>query len=250
VTAESGVRTSYMDTAALLADRVLGVLLDGGAVDLAGFVDSFANRAAALAAVRLVGADVFAPHALSNRPPGDHDAAVIHESCVAFPPICRPVTWEQRVTAWRDWATRRMLARVTQPDGTLPDATAPGEPADVLGPPEDWQRWSGCVAQLSTLALPGAGDPVARAVGDARLALAKGATRAVLRRDYGTAARLARWVALLCGAGARRPLDPARLIEHLRLQAGAEPRLLLHLAIASQLLEVESVVPVADQHGA
>jgi hypothetical protein len=109
----------------------------------------------------------------------------------------------------------------------------------VLGSTDDWQRWSVVVAQLSPLAAPGADGPVVEAVIRGRLALARGVTRSMLRRDHVTAARLARWIALLDGTGIELPLNPALVIEHLRLHAGTGARLRLDLAIARRMLKSE-----------
>lgn len=142
--------------------------------------------------------------------------------------------------AWRDWATGRLLARLTERDPSTPGlSTAPGTVATVLGDPGDWQRWSIALAQLSSLAQPDVCTPVIQAVEEGGRSLSRGATRAVLRRDHPTAARLARWVALLAGRGTRLDLDPGLLIEHIRLHAGTEPSLLLDLAVARQLLDRE-----------
>ncbi|MGH3538533.1 MAG: hypothetical protein ACRDQJ_09580, partial [Pseudonocardiaceae bacterium] len=65
-----------------------------------------------------------------------------------------------------------------------------------------------------------------------RLDVARGVTRAMLRRDYLTAARLARWLA----SGGEVPMDPPFAVEpvlrQLELVAGADPRLQLEIAIA------------------
>jgi hypothetical protein len=91
------------------------------------------------------------------------------------------------------------------------------------------------MGQLSPLALPGLDGPVHAAARRAPLALARGASRAVLRRDFPTAMRITRWLALLAAEGVRLPLDPAPLVEHLRLLGGG-PRLALDAAIAGRLL--------------
>jgi len=253
VTSEGAVgRRSYAGTAAELAGHVLGALAEGGPVRISAFFDSCADVVAGLGAVRLVGADVFASHVLPGHPLEARDAGVVADAFGAFPPVYQPVTQEQRVMAWRDWAMVRLLTRLTGERSATPApaelwqdwgvtrpvparvARTPGEPADVLGPPEDWRRWSVVVAQLSALALPGVGGPVVEAVAREPLALGRGVTRAVLRRDHATAARLARWVALV---GDRVPVDPVPLLEHLRLHAGADARLLLDLAVARHLVE-------------
>ncbi|WP_121011347.1 hypothetical protein [Saccharothrix australiensis] len=254
---------SSADSAAALAGHVLGALVEGRAAQVADFLDSCADVVAGLGAVRVASTDVFAPHLLAGHPFEARDAVVVADAFGAFPPVSEPVTHEQRVMAWRDWATTRLLDRLTGDRSSAPDPSSawpaspcatgvpgpwpepaadrpgascatgtPGDPADVLGPVEEWPRWSAVVAQLYPLALPGVDGPVVAAVSREPLALARGTTRAVLRRDHATAARLARWVALL---GDRVPLDVHALLTHLRLHAGTGARLLLDLAVARRL---------------
>lgn len=225
---------SLVDAATALTVRVIGALDGGGEVGLADHVGQCADLTTALGAVRLVGADLFAPHLLDNRPVDPRDADVVADSFEVFPPVGEPTSQEQRVRAWRDWATCRVLARLTGRGEPVP-------PPDtgLLDEAGSWPRWSVRVAQLSTMALPGVGGPlVASMVRDAPQ-LAQGATRAVLRRDYPTAARLTRWVARLAGMGVEVPLDPVLLTEHIRLQGGTEPRVMLDLAIAGRLVNGE-----------
>ncbi|WP_367128752.1 hypothetical protein [Saccharothrix sp. HUAS TT1] len=243
----SGVgQRAYADAAAALAGRVLDAVRGGGEVDLAGFLDSCADAATGLGAVRVVGADVFAPHLVLGRPLAVEDQVVVARSLDVFPAVAGAPARERGVAAWRDWATARLLdlfAGAPVPSTpssadppTSPEAAALPDVDTVLGPAADWPRWSVVVAQLSPLAQPTVDGPVAPAVAREALALARGATRAVLRRDHVTAARLARWVALLSRRGVEAPLDPWLLTEQLRLNAGAGPRMLLDLAIARHLL--------------
>ncbi|SES33142.1 hypothetical protein SAMN05216188_1347 [Lentzea xinjiangensis] len=218
--------------AADLAGRVLGALRDGSAADLADFLDSCVDATAGLAAVRLVGADVFLPHLVLDRPLGTRDADVVVASFEILPSVTAPATAEQRVMAWHDWSTARLLAGLT---GAVPVAT-PEDPAAVLGPVEQWARWSVAVAQLSSSAHPGATGPVVDAVAAQPLALCRGVVRSVLRRDFATASRLTRWICLLHATGVGLPLDPVLLLAHVESRAGAEPRRLLDLAAARHLV--------------
>jgi hypothetical protein len=235
VAAESQVgQASYANAAAVLAGRVLNAVQGTGDLGLTGFLDSCTDVMAGLGAVRLVGADIFAPCLLLDRPPDAGDIDIVDESFAVFPTVARPVTPEQRVMAWRDWATGQLLGRLTERA-----VVAPPDTAEVLYDTGDWQRWSVVAAQLAPLAQPRADGPVVSAVRGGRVALARGVTRAVLRRDFTTAARLARWIALLDGMGVGLPLDSALVIEHLRLHAGADPRLRLDLAIAGGMVGAE-----------
>lgn len=241
----SGVgQLSYADAASALAGRVLDAVQGGGRVDLAGFLGSCADLAAGLGAVRLVGADVFAPHLLLGGCLAAEDFVVVARSLEAFPAVAGSPARERGVVAWRDWATASLLDLVSGGPAAAAEGSAAVPPRDaslpdvdtLLGPASDWSRWSVVVAQLSPLAQPGVGGPVAAAVAGEPLALARGVTRAVLRRDHVTAARLARWVALLHREGVELALDPGLLVEQIRLNAGAGTRLLLDLAVARHLL--------------
>ncbi|MFE6402597.1 hypothetical protein [Streptomyces alboflavus] len=264
-------QTAYAASAADLAVRALDALRGiGGTAMVAEHVERADDPKAALAAIRVVGADAFAPYLLADAVFHPQDAAAVTQSFALFPP---PVTTpdpppagaaEPWLVAWRDWAMATLLARLTdaEPGGALAprptgapvltDADQPqgGGDTDGRGPgtraPDDsgrtdtdWQRWSVRMGQLSPLALPGLEGPVHTAARAAPLALARGATRAVLRRDFPTAARITRWLALLAAEGARIPLDPVPLLEHLRLHGGG-PRLALDVAIARRLLALET----------
>ncbi|MEW2389958.1 hypothetical protein AB0933_16575 [Streptomyces venezuelae] len=250
-------QTAYAASAADLALRALDALRGvGGTAMFAEHVERAEDPKAALAAVRVVGADGFAPFLLGDAVFHPQDAAAVTQSFAVFPPaVSTPApppdgAVEPWLVAWRDRATATLLARFTeeadgQPDSELlapQPAGSPvldGRPSGGLGD-TDWQRWSVRMGQLSPLALPGLDGPVhfSARTGAAPLALARGATRAVLRRDFPTAARIARWLVLLHTEGVPLPLDPAPLVDHLGLY-GAGPRLALDVAIARRLLGLE-----------
>ncbi|WP_051858624.1 hypothetical protein [Streptomyces cellulosae] len=250
-------QSAYVASAAGLAVRALDALRGvGGTALVARHVEEADDPTAALAAVRVVGADIFAPCLLADAAFHPEDAAVITQSFTVFPPAsvsAPPPTGaaEPWIAAWRDWATATLLASRTgtEPDGILaprPPASAADLPVDTADPGSQdpdtaisWQRWSVRMGQLSPLALPGLKGPVHTAARAAPLALARGATRAVLRRDFPTAMRITRWLALLSAEGVRLPLDPVPMVEHLRLHGGG-PRLALDAAIARQVLGLEA----------
>ncbi|MFD0412469.1 hypothetical protein [Streptomyces sp. NPDC127108] len=244
-------QTAYAASAADLAVRALDALRGiGGTAMVAEHVEHAEDPKAALAAIRVVGADTLAPYLLANAVLHPQDAAAVTQSFALFPP---PVSTpdpppagaaEPWLVAWRDWAMAALLARLTgaEAGGTLAPRPT-GAPVltddDSHRSDTDWQRWSVRMGQLSPLALPGLEGPVHTAARAAPLALARGATRAVLRRDFPTAARITRWLALLGAEGVHLPLDPAPLLEHLRLHGGG-PRLALDVAIARRLLGLET----------
>ncbi|MGX7826280.1 hypothetical protein ACTG9Q_14420 [Actinokineospora sp. 24-640] len=232
-------QASLRDACAVLAGRVLDAVANADELDLPGYLDSYPDVTSGLGAVRLLGADVFAPHLLLNHPTDPRDLGIVTESFACFPPTTDLDTHEQRIAAWRDWATVLLVARLTGQDPHDP-AVAPPPPETltaILGDPARWQRWSLSAAQLSPLALPGINGPVVEAICREKRALCRGVVRAVLRRDHVTATRLARWVALSSVTDpVRLPLDPVLLVEHIRLHGGTAPRLLLDLAVARHLL--------------
>jgi hypothetical protein len=199
-------RAAYAASAAELSRRTLDALTGvGGAAVAAAHVEAAADRTAALAALRVVGADTFAPHLLAGAPLTDADAAAFDHCFALFPPAAGhappppagpEAPW---VIGWRDWATATLRALL--PGGAATAAVPRPQPAGA-SPDADWNRWSVLMGQLCSLALPGLDGPVHAAARNAPLALARGATRAVLRRDYPTAARITRWLAWLRFDGA------------------------------------------------
>lgn len=243
-------QTAYTESAAGLARRALDALRGaGGTALVAAHVEKSADPKSALAAIRVVGADIFAPCLLADTVFHPQDAAAVAQSFSVFPPSgLAPAPppggaappW---VAAWRDWATAELLARHTDAGPApvrLPRPAGPSGPAahPARASDDGWQRWSVRMAQLSPLALPGLDGPVHEAARAAPLALARGATRAALRRDLPTAARIVRWLALLRSEGAVLPLDPEPLVAHLGF-VGGDPRPALDAAIARQLLRME-----------
>ncbi|MFE2638077.1 hypothetical protein ACFXKF_25370 [Streptomyces scopuliridis] len=237
-------RTAYQESAAGLARRALGALRSTeGTAMVAAHVESAQDPGAALAAIRILGADTFAPVVLAGAPLHPEDAEAIALAFSALPPT-RDVPppppagpegpW---LMAWRDWGTVTLLTVLTGSDRARLTAPRPAHPADAA-PADDaagWAEWSVRMGQLCTLALPGLDGPVHDAARRSPLALARGATRAVLRRDYPTAARIARWLAWLRSDGVRLPLDAGPLVEHIGLLAGGD-RPALDTAISRRLI--------------
>ncbi|WP_405643085.1 hypothetical protein [Streptomyces uncialis] len=234
-------RADFASAADELATRVLSALRGaGGTAFVSRHFDTASDSVAALAAIRVIGADTFTPHVLTGAPFHTDDAATVARSLAAFPapdPTAQAPTarTEQRTLAWRDWATAECLARFS--GGSTPATTAPPQGDDELADTTDWRRWSVRMAQLATLAIPGLDGPVHEAARAAALPLARGATRSVLRRDHRTAVCLIRWLAWLHHEGVALPVDPAPMAEHVRLLGGVGPRTAVDLAIARHLLD-------------
>ncbi len=238
--AEGSVRAAYAEAIAVLAHRVLDTLRGvGDTAPLARFVEGAADPKAALAAIRILGADTLAAQALGAAAGHPGDAAVVQQAATVFPtPVHAPAppegSAENWTVAWRDWATVRLLER--HADGGAETHAPQPATGPALTPNGSWQAWSVLMAQLSPLSLPGVEGPVPDAARRHPVSLARGISRAMLRRDYPTAARLARWIAMLHRDGVPLPLDPVPLVEHIALHAGGGSRLALDVAIARALL--------------
>jgi hypothetical protein len=233
------------------------VTTDGG-----GF-SATSGLVAAVGAVRLLGADVLAPYVLTGQALLPEESAAVRLALSALPPAQQPPAappygleppW---VRAWIDWGLVTLLGRldpaafpapVPQPqqpppcDGNAPRHRSAAGTADHLdgGGAEGWVPWSLRMGRLASLALPGLCSPVHEAARSGALALARGATRALLRRDFPTAARITRWLAWLTADGTSLPLDVALLTEDIALRGGGD-RCLLDAAISRRLLDLDSV---------
>jgi len=217
-----------------LAACVLGALDGtGGAVQLARYVDDASDTLAALAAVRVLGADTFSPHLLLEGPLPAQDAAVVAKAFDAFPASGAS---EEAVVARRDHATAVLFARLSGEDTLRVAEPAPVDDAGPAGP-AGWAGWCVRMAQLAPLATLVLDGPVHEAARDGALQLCRGVSRSILRRDFPTAVRLVRWLAWLHHEGVGLPLDPGLVAEHVLLVGGAGPRTALDLAIARHLLE-------------
>ncbi|WP_441250593.1 hypothetical protein [Kitasatospora sp. McL0602] len=178
---------------------------------------------ALVAADRILGPDLFAPGLLTGRPTRPETAARAAEALRLFAPA------EPTALTWRDRATAELLARAGHP------VPVP-EPPPAPDPAEDgWQRWSVRMSQLCSLALPTLEGEVHARAREHALTLARGTTRAVLRRDHRTATRLTRWLAWLQSTGTPPALELAPLLRHLALTGDGTARSALDLAIARRL---------------
>ncbi|MFC1405615.1 MULTISPECIES: hypothetical protein [Streptacidiphilus] len=198
-----------------------------------------------LAAARVIGADLFAPYQLAAVPL----CAELEEAVAlaqAFQLFSAPDpsgsgadgSTAASAVAWRDWAAAELLDRCA-PD---PERVVP-MPDRHLVPEDDfhWQEWSGWMAQLAPLALPGLDSPVHEAAQRHARALARGTVRSMLRRDYRTAARTARWLALGHSHGVHSPVDLAPLLRHIRLFGGPSARTALDLRVGERLSQEEGL---------
>jgi hypothetical protein len=226
-------RAEYAQAVDELAARVLRALGGGQGAGLLGdYVDQAGSVAAALAAVRVLGADALVAHLFMKMPLTGRENEVVAESLRLVPPPA--ATGDPHIGvifAWRDWALAQVANRCC---GDLPTIACPRD--SVSADPDDWRSWSAAMAQLSVLAVPGLDSPIHELGRRHPLALARGATRAVLRRDHPMAAALGRWLALLHTQGVRLALDWALLAQHVGLLGGGEQRTALDAGIARNML--------------
>lgn len=242
----------YAQAVERLAGRVLGALR-GTQVPLPAVSD--ADRPAdttALAAVRVMGPDLFAPALFCRQPLPQPDRDTLDTALRVFPP--RP--GDSVEARWRDRTTAALLARGAagaDPAGPYAggepyadedsERAALAEAAGIAGIVEDaedteltWQERSQHMARLAPLALPEVDGPYQQRACLHVRALSRGATRSLMRRDHPTAARLVRWLALAQSRGASPALDVPTVLDHLRLWGAPSARTALDLAIARRLL--------------
>lgn len=237
-------RAVYATAVETLAECVVRALT--GADDAFRLVDQLppdgspADRTAGLAAVRVLGPDALAPFVLAGHRFTPDDAEVVATSVQMFPLPEPDVDAEHPdmnadadgtvpVRALRDWATGRVLTRLRVPGCARP---YPAQAGAGVGRDRGWLVWAGMLAQLSPLAAPGLDGCIHADARRYRLDVARGVTRAMLRRDHLTAARLARWLA----AGGEVTMDPPFPVEvvlrQLELVAESGPRLRLEITMA------------------
>ena len=193
---QSGTSTRLAGAVQGLMSELVSALRSGDQFRLAGTVargnGPQATADPALAAVRVVGADVVLPSVLLRcAPPESNDLTVFSRAVHAYPPPAgAPPT-----SVWSHWAMRRALLRLDASlDGASGDDTEP-EAAWLEDAP--WQVLTHQLAVLAPLALPGEDCAVARVARRRPLHVARGFVRAVRRRDWLQAAGAGRWLVLL-----------------------------------------------------
>jgi hypothetical protein len=240
-----------------MAVRALDALNAVGGADATAARTLLAGSTAELAAVRILGADLFTPYLLTGAPLHAElaEAVAMADAFRAFPPeqltaqqsnpqqsAPQQLTGRQAgghrpgdaaVVGWRDWAASELLRRCGLPPLVRPPAeAAPTTPEDGLAPWQDWSLW---MAKLSPLAVPGLDSPVHESARRGSRALARGTVRAMLRRDYRTAARIARWLALGQASGLESPLRLEPLFRQVRLFGGPSARTALDVRVGERL---------------
>ncbi|MER7583091.1 hypothetical protein [Kitasatospora sp. NPDC097691] len=252
--AETSLRDEYAAAVERVAGRTLDALRDGGGAAALTDPDTAAPRPL-LAAVRILGADLFAPQLFAGAEPDPATAALLAEARRALPAPVPASEDTALVIAWQDWAAGRLLARTPYGDGAQPtsphSSASPSAPSSTplldSTPPSaspsplpdraelGWRVWAGRMAQLSVLTLPGLDSPVHDAARAGTLDLARGTVRAMLRRDPATAVRLVRWLAWAHADGRPVRLEIEPILDRIRLVTDDTSRAGLELAIAHAL---------------
>jgi hypothetical protein len=207
----------------------------------------------ALAAIRVLGADVLAPYALGGAAgvsgaPGvsgvsgvasgvsgvasggvsahsGPDGQAVRRALAAYP----PGAGASEVSLW----TYRGLVEASR--AYLPPAGGEEWPADTQAgdgwvATDPWPKLTHRASQLAALSLPGLAPALAAGLAARTEDLARGFVRAVRRRDWPQAAGVGRWLA-------RVPDVPDSLglgagLVYVRRMSGGDPRVALHTAAA------------------
>jgi len=236
-------RAAYAAAAEALAERVVCALK--GAHDGFRLAEQLpADEVTGLAAVRVLGPDALAPYTVGRSSITAEDTEVVTAAFTAFPhtePAEGPCSGPS-VPALRDWATAGLLYRLGA-DHNMLEELNDSVWDEWPGAHQDWLRFSGFLAALAPLATPGLNSPAHQQARRRPLDISRGVTRAVLRGDHLTAARLARWL-FSVGPG---PLEPKPLLRHLELIGGADSRLQLEIALAQAALTGADNEPVRSR---
>ena len=210
----------YAAAAETLADIVVRAIRGADDAFRLSEVLTAGDPATGLAAVRVLGPDALAPYLIIGYPFATEDAEVVTTSLAAFP---LDSDGEAPVRRFRDWATRALLARLTdQPAPVLPETPA-------CGPKAHWLVFVGELSGLAPLVAPGLDSPIHTAARTRALDVARGVSRSMLRRDYLTAVRLSRWLATgPCVPG----VELGGVLTHVELFGDDSPRLRLEVVLA------------------
>ncbi|WP_335976473.1 hypothetical protein [Streptomyces sp. CA2R106] len=239
---------------AVVADIATGVALalEGGrgSYALSGVLAQ--DDPVALAAIRVLGADVLAPYAPAtgttahmdgNGPQATAgggaegarlaDEAIVRKALAAYPPAAD-------ASDVSVWSYRGLVeaARAFLPAGSGAAAGPGGQDGRPAEPragtdwlhTDPWPKLAHRASQLGALSLPGLAPALADGFAARTEDLARGFVRAVRRRDWVQAAGIGRWLAGMPDVPDTLGLD-AGLVYVLRMSAG-DPRVALHTAVA------------------
>ncbi|MET9832609.1 hypothetical protein ABZ078_25630 [Streptomyces sp. NPDC006385] len=226
---QSGTSALLQGAVQDLASDVVSALRGGDHVRMSGTeTEDDPEGSLALAAVRVLGADLLLPHVIFPTPPVPEVLTVFRRTVEAFPP--RPDA--APTVRWSHWAMTRTLRRFDTPlTGTAgADDDAVAEPdASWLGA-ATWQVLTHQLAVLAPLAVPREDCAVSLAARRRPADVARGFVRAVRRRDWQQAAGAGRWLTLLDGVPDTLGLESG--LDFVELMGGSDPRVALQVQAA------------------
>lgn len=212
---------------AVVADVATGVALalegECGSYALSGVLAQ--DDAVALAAIRVLGADVLAPYALhGGAARGGADETVVRKALAAYPP--RADASEVSVWTYRGLVEASRAYLPGGPGGWPPEPPAESEWVRT----EPWPRLAHRASQLAALSLPGLAPGLAADLAVRTEDLARGFVRAVRRRDWLQAAGLGRWLARLPDVPETLGLDAG--LRYVRRMGDSDARVTLQVTAA------------------
>ncbi|WP_434599822.1 hypothetical protein [Streptomyces sp. A5-4] len=177
-----------------------------------------------LAALRVLGADVLLPTALSPKQSVDEAGlALMDKSLLAHTPSAAAPA----AARWSHWAMGRAVERLRTPSTGTP------EPDTQWLHGTSWQVLTHQLAVLSALAVPGATCGVSLLAASRPVDLSRGFVRAVRRRDWLQAAGAGRWLTLLEGVPPSLGLDTG--LEFVAQMGASDARVALQVQAARTL---------------
>lgn len=222
--------SSSLDAAVHDIASAVAVALDGGCGRYALSDVLAQDDALALAAIRVLGADVLAPYALEGgaaTPHGGADEAVVRRALAARPPHADAADSDA-------WSYRGLAeaSRIYLSDGPASAGEWPPEPPAGSGwvRTDPWPRLAHRVAPLASLSLPGLTPALAAGLTARTEDLARGFVRAVSRRDWRQAAGLGRWLARMPEVPDTLGLDTG--LVYVRRMSAGDARVALHVTAA------------------
>ncbi len=224
---QSGTSTLLQGAVQDIASDVVSALRGGDHVRMSGTgAADDPEGHFALAAVRVLGADLLLPHVLFPTPPAPEVLAVFRNTVEAFPPRADAAP----TVRWSHWAMRRTLSRFDTPLSGPLAGYEDAEPDAAWLDAATWQVLTHQLAVLAPLAVPGDDCAVARAARRRPVDVARGFVRAVRRRDWQQAAGAGRWLTLTQGVPDELGLEAG--LDFVELMGGNDPRVALQVQAA------------------
>jgi hypothetical protein len=208
-------------------------LTEQGCQPLAAFLVTAQRADVAWAAVRVLGCDALAPALLQGTPVAPAEGEMVREALRRLPAgIEQPV--ELRMVSA---AVNELASLECGPSQEAEAAHAEWEQRHGDG--SDWRALARSLAWLAPMAWPATSTFAAPCAGRWALGVGRGLTRALIRRDFASAARLTRWAALAQRAGGDVGLDLPTVVKHLELCGSGGPVTALHTAVSRHLIAPE-----------